>query len=139
VKLDPAPPESSPSASRDGAKHRGITYRVSQIPENYDGGSLHDALCTSFHLEQRTGVKIHSFAADVSSPSRRRVATVSFRSEPLRLSSHGPSEGHEEPIEWRLDLVHPTSRHTDSVLIDTHFKGFTPLSPLVRDEEHVIE
>jgi hypothetical protein len=138
VKSNPAPAESSTSALVYGAKHRCITYRVRNIPDNYDKDSLCDALCASLQLEQRTGVKIHSLATDISRP-RRRIATVSFHSEPLRLSSHSPSEGHEEPTEWKLDLFHPALTHTDSVWVDTHFKSFTPLSPFEKDEEHVIE
>jgi hypothetical protein len=138
VKLDPAPAESSTSAVVDSAKHRCITYRVRNIPDNYDEDSLCDALCASLQLEQRTGVKIHSLATDVSRPGRR-IATVSFHSEPLEFSSHNPSKGHEESTEWKLELFHPTLTHNDSVCVDTHFKSFTPLSPFDKDEEHVIE
>jgi hypothetical protein len=138
VKLDPAPAESSTPAPVDGAKRRYITYRVRNIPDNYDEDSLCDALCASLQLEQRTGVMVHSLATDVSRPGRR-IATVSFHSEPPKFSSHSPSKGHEELTEWKLELFHPTLTHTDSVLVDTHFKSFTPLSPFDKDEEHVIE
>jgi hypothetical protein len=138
VKSNPAPAESSTSTLVDGAKHRCITYRVRNIPDNYDKDSLCDALCASLQLEQRTGVKIHSLATDISRLGRR-IATVSFRSEPLRLSSHGPSEGRWEPTEWKLDLFHPALTHIDSVWVDTHFKSFTPLSPFEKDEEQAIE
>lgn len=135
MKPGTAPAESSTSALVDGAKRRCITYRVRNIPDNYDQDSLCDALCASLQLEQRTSVKVHSLATDTSRPGRR-IATVSFHSEPLKFSSHSPFEGHEE---WKLDLFHPTLTHTDSVWVDTHFKSFTPLSPFDKDEEHVIE
>ena len=137
MKSNLVPPECSTSALGYGTKRQVITYRLRNIPENYDDISLRDALCASLQLEQHTSVEIHSFATDVSMPMRR-IATVSFRGEPFPLTSHSPLEGREEPTQWNLDLVHPTSKQTDLVLIDTHFYGFTPLSPLVKDEEHVI-
>jgi hypothetical protein len=40
---------------------------------------------------------------------------------------------------WPVYIVHPLSKQTDTVHIDTHFSGFTPVSPLDNDEEHLIE
>jgi len=32
--------------------------------------------------------------------------------------------------EWQLELSHPSLGHVDKVSIDSHFIGFTPLSPI---------
>jgi hypothetical protein len=32
--------------------------------------------------------------------------------------------------EWQLELSHPSLGHVDKVFIDSHFIGFTPLSPI---------
>jgi hypothetical protein len=128
--------ESSKTTWRQPAKSQWTTYRVSQIPATYDSVSLHDALCVSLQLEQHVTLTIHSFA---SKGLQQRMSTITFSDTPSRLCSAGADDGRGNTTEWRVDIVHPSSTQTDTVCIDTHFTGFTPLSPLANDEEHLIE
>ena len=55
------------------------------------------------------------------------------------LFSAGATDARGKTTEWRVDIVLPLSTQIDTVCIDTHFTGFTPVSPLANDEEHLIE
>jgi hypothetical protein len=84
------PPRVTPDQSlhvMDSTYGSSTTYRVRQIPNTYDEDSFRDALHTSLELDQLAEPKIHSFATDVSSASRCRTSTISFRSRPASLSS----------------------------------------------------
>jgi hypothetical protein len=109
---------------------------VSRIPNTYDTISFHDALRVSLQLESHTTLTIHSFA---SNRSGQITATVTFSDTPSRLYSVGADDARGKTTEWRVDIVHPLSKQTDTLCIDTHFKGFTAVSPLDNDEEHLIE
>jgi hypothetical protein len=109
---------------------------VTGIPNTYDEASFHHALRIGLQLESHTTLKIHSFA---SNWSQQRIATITFGDTPSRPSSAGADDARGKTTEWRVNIVHPLSTQTDTVYIDTHFTGFTPLSPLHNDEEHLIE
>ena len=131
------PSESSKTTLRQSAKSQWTTYRVSQIPDTYDEDSFRDALRASLlQLEQDVTLTIHSFA---SKGSQQRVSTITFSDTPSGLCSARADEARGKTTEWRVDIVHPSSKQTDIVYIDTHFTGFTPISPLANDEEHLIE
>lgn len=70
---------------------------------------------------------------------QQRTATITFSDTPFRLYSTVADDARGKTIEWRLNIVHPLSTQTDTVCINTHFMGFTPVSPLENDEEHLIE
>jgi hypothetical protein len=109
---------------------------VSPIPNTYDATSFHDALRISLQLESHTTLTIHSFASDWS---QQRTATITFSDTPSGLYSVGVDDVCGKTTEWKVNIVHPLSKQTDTVCIDTHFTGFTPVSPLTNDEEHSIE
>lgn len=77
--------------------------------------------------------KVHSLAFDATyeNEPRFKVATVSFRVRPTALCSTSPTMD-----AWDFDLpsTPKDSIQPNSVRFDTHFKGFTPLSPADRDE-----
>jgi hypothetical protein len=120
----------TPQSSKSNAtKPHWTTYRVSRIPDFYSAETFHDALRASLQLEQRITLTVHSFASD---GSHQRTSTITFSDNPALLDSH-------DKAEWKVGLIRPSSTHTDMVFIDTHFIGFTPLSPLANEEEHMIE
>lgn len=79
---------------------------------------------------------VHSFSSD---GPLYRTATITFSDTPSTLYSAGADNVRGKRTEWTLDIVHPGSKQIDIVRIDIHFTGFTPLSPLDNDEEHLIE
>jgi hypothetical protein len=109
---------------------------VSQIPHFYDEDSFRNALLVSLQLEKHITLTIHSFA---SITPGLRTTTITFSDDPSWLYSATAEDARQKPTEWRVELVHQPSTQKDTVLIDTHFKGFTPVSPLANDEEHLIE
>jgi hypothetical protein len=118
------------------SKSQWTTYRVTEIPNTYDEASFHHALRISLQLESHTTLTIHSFA---SNWSQQRIATITFSNTPSRLSSAGADDTRGKTTGLGVNIVHPLSTQTDTVCIDTHFTGFTPVSPLYNDEEHLIE
>jgi nucleoside phosphorylase len=118
------------------AKSEGTTYRVSRIPDTYSADSFHDALRISLHLKPHTTLIIHSFASDWL---QRRTATITFSDTPSKLYSAGADNAGGKTTEWRVNIVHPLSIQSDTVCIDRHFTGFTPVSPLDNDVEHLVE
>ena len=128
-------PSRSSKSNVDSAKAQWTTYRVSGIPDTYDEGSFREALHASLQLNQHTALSIHSFA---SNRSQGRSATITFSNTPTRLRSTEADAG-SKTTEWPVDIVHPLSTQTDTICIDTHFRGFTPISPVANDEEHLIE
>lgn len=105
------------------------------IPDTYDEGSFREALRDSLQLEQHTTLTTHSFS---SNKLQQRVATITFSKTPASLCSAG-SDARSKTTEWVVDIVHPLSKQSDTICIDTHFRGFTPISPLANDKEHSIE
>lgn len=120
----------------DSSKSQWTTYRVSPIPNTYDATSFHNALRISLRLESHITLNIHSFASDWS---QQRTATITFSDTPSGLYSVGADNVCGKTTEWKVNIVHPLSTQTDTVCIDTHFRGFIPVSPLANDEEHLIE
>ena len=58
----------------------------------------------------------------------------------LSLKDARSGFGKKEALdEWRILLASPGSYRENAIYIDKNFSGFTPLSPLENDEEHVIE
>lgn len=132
-RTDPAKPL---KPTIESGKSKWTTYRVSPIPSTYDAVSFQTALCESLQLGPHTKPTIHSFA---SYRSHERTATITFSDLPLILSPASPAGTAGGKTEWLIDIVHPLSRQLDRVCIDVNFSGFTPLSPLVNDAEHIIE
>ncbi|KAE8440868.1 hypothetical protein EG329_006366 [Mollisiaceae sp. DMI_Dod_QoI] len=130
------PSESSKATLGQSAKSQWTTYRVSHIPATFDADSFHDALRDSLELEQHVKLTVHSFA---SKDPHQRISTITFSDTPSRLYSARAHEAHGKTTQWTVDIVHPSSTRTDTICIDTHFTGFTPVSPLANDEKHTID
>ena len=111
------------------------TYRVSRIPATYDADAFREAFAISLELEHHIKVVTHSFAAY---GQQYRTATITFSELPSRLYAGGANEAHSKS-EWRIIIVHPLSKRDDTICVDTHFRGFTPLSPTAKEKGHLIE
>ena len=90
-----------------------------------------------FQLDSK-GFKIHSIASDASDEvdPHWKTATITFRARPSLL------ETQESKVkQWTFDLSPSSNAIPEIGLIqfDTHFEGFTPLSPAENDNEHRIE
>ena len=93
-------------------------------------GSLFDVETAEF--------KIHSLAYDASHESRPnyKTATISFRTRPPQLAPALAESGN-----WSIDLEHDAAERYgfDRIDFDTHFEGFTPLSPAEKLDDQTIE
>jgi hypothetical protein len=105
--------------------HR-ITYRIRSIPASCSQEDFAILLARALALQDHNWLQIRSFSSDVALPgdSPIRTAVVSFGATPPILQK-----------EKRLTLK--TGEVT--LLCDTVFDGFTPLSPIELDEENAIE
>ena len=84
------------------------------------------------------GFKIHSLAYDASHESKPRykTATISFRTRPPQLGLALAESGG-----WSIDLECQAAEKYgfDRIYFDTHFEGFTPLSPAEKLDGQTIE
>lgn len=84
------------------------------------------------------GFKIHSLAYDASHESKPcyKTATISFHTRPPQLAlALAESDG------WSIDLEREAAEKYgfDRIYFDTHFEGFTPLSPAEKLDDQTIE
>ena len=129
--IDVTPP-SSPNKVTGSAKPDwdNTTFRVSRIPERFGLEHLSQVLVRIFGLTA-TDFSIHSLALDASDQADlpSKTATVSFRVVPALLRG-----SQEHANNWVFDL--PPTEAADCgycrIFFDTHFHGFTPLSPADR-------
>lgn len=105
--------------------HRTV-YRIRGIPVACTENDLGSLLGGALTLQDDEQLQIRSFSSDFSLPGdlSSRTAIVSFRTIPPNLRQ-----------ETRVTLE--TGKAT--LLFDTVFDGFTPLSPVELDEENSIE
>lgn len=112
-------------------------FRVTRIPAVIDALWLSNLTAHIFDVKP-DNLTIHSLALDESDATEPewRTATVSFQSRPTLLQ---PSK--ETPDEWWFDLPSASDVKAENsrICFDTHFKGFTPLSPVENDSKHTIE
>lgn len=97
------------------------TFRVRKIPEEFDKDRLLNTIVTLFDLGSPSEAKVHSLAF---SYEHDKVATVSFHNRPVALLKESLPQ---ESSSWSFVL--PESENGDQIWFDTHFRGFTPLSP----------
>jgi hypothetical protein len=90
------------------------TYRIRNIPENLDQTKLCQYLVHELGIRDND-IIIHSFALDATRKTDNPsfTATASFRTRPQGLSKNSNV--------WDFD--------NSNLSLDTHFLGFTPLSP----------
>lgn len=100
-------------------------YRVIGLPSSLNSAALIDVLSQILQIEA-SSIRIHSLAAEAveTSQAAANTATVSFRSRPSLLQL-----GIDK---WSFDLPSDIATTTlrSRICIDTHFCGFTPLSPV---------
>jgi hypothetical protein len=109
-------------------------YRARGIPYDYDRIRTIGALESILGLCNTGGLTLGSFAT--SPYCHERVATISFRKTPPCLRSGD---------EWRFNLSEfgneviraPLSSH--QIVIDSHFRDFTPLRTFESESDHLIE
>ena len=105
------------------------TFRVRNVPAQFDGARLQQVLANIVDLEEVGDVKVHSLSHDApDGDQQRKAATVSFRVRPAALA--------EPSNDWIFRLPDLDGR---SLFIDTHFKGFTPLSPRDNTINNIID
>ena len=95
------------------------TFRVRNIPQQFDRPRLSQTLTELLELEDTSWVKIHSFVSQGFEESHAKVATISFRRRPLALSL--------PTVEWQLQLGEDSNE--EKLFIDTRFNNFTLLAP----------
>lgn len=131
----PAPPQDNPGMAE--AAWDKMTFRVSRIPKSLDHLGLSKVLQSLFKVGN-DGFKIHSLASDASDETEPEwnTATIAFREIPEAIQSR---QGNAD--DWRFDIPPElvTSPESSCMYFDTHFDGFTPLSPADQDEKHTIE
>jgi hypothetical protein len=122
------------------------TFRVRSIPHNCKRSEIEKIIKTSLGLEHEgPDLKVYSVASNPYRNGQEKVATINFERVPSTLS------GGVGKDEWRFPLLgsvpqvfdgddgeNPPHRDTD-VVLDTHFKGFTPLRSFQNAPDHKIE
>jgi hypothetical protein len=119
------------------------TYRVRGIPSDYNRKRTRELLEAILKDDGTiVGVDVTSLAKH---PSRQtKVATVTFKQTPVRLSSYRD--------EWTFKVPEPESHQPASsdeeidaiakfsqITIDSHFKGITPLTSFNNSSDHKLE
>jgi hypothetical protein len=123
------------------------TFRVRGIPHSCKRRETEKIIKTALGLEdQGPGLRVSSLAFNPYRQAQEKVATVSFAEVPSSLSN-GTGKG-----EWKfpLPIFEPPQasgddddedipRRDEELVIDTHFKGFTPLRSFQNASDHKIE
>lgn len=102
-----------------------ITYRV-RLPSDHGRKELSETIQALFNIKAAE-FRIHSLSLDISEVAdlSRKVATVSFRNTPADLI---------DGQDWGFDLPTDSEEsYSARIYFDTHFKGFTPLTPAEND------
>ena len=113
-------------------------YRVRGIPNNYNGQKTKEILSSILGLSNiDKSLKLGSLATSPYRPEK--VATISFRETPLCLWKGD---------EWSFGLPDSGQPDTDDIddslpspqiVIDSHFRDFTPLRTFESELDHAIE
>ena len=126
--------ELSPSARPNWDK---TTYRISQIPGSLDSENVCSIIREIFKLGEED-FKLHSLASDVPDQDGKqwKTSTVSFWRRPLLLEG---SEGTADSWTFEIPSIGLSASNRACIHFDTHFNGFTPLSPEENDAKHRID
>lgn len=123
------------------------TFRVRGIPHSCKRRETEKIIKAALGLEdEEPGLKVYSLAFNPYREAQEKVATVSFAKVPSRLSNGAGKD------EWQfpLPIFEPLQvsdedddedipRRDAELVIDTHFKGFTPLRSFQKASDHKIE
>ena len=103
------------------------TFRVSRIPERLGLEDLSQVLVRMFDVTV-TNFSIHSLALDASDEADppSKTATVSFRAVPALLRG---SQDLADNWDFELPTIAAAKSEHCRISFDTHFNGFTTLSP----------
>lgn len=112
-------------------------FRISRIHNEVGIQSLSHTLMRLFEIED-SDFKIYSLASDATDEvePKWKSATISFRERPTLLQ---PSQSTSDEWIFPLPSVPIDLSMNGDLYFDTHFDGFTPLSPAEKDAEHTIE
>ena len=114
-----------------------MTFRVSRIPEIFDEKIFTHVIAQISDLDPND-FKIHSLVSDASDEADlpHKTATISFRMTPEILRTpQGFADGWDFELPQYLGAESGRSR----IHFDTHFEGFTPLSPADQATEPTID
>ena len=114
---------------RASTRQSRTTYRLRGIHESFDRVSLENALCIHFGIENNA-IILHSLAHDIGLSSRRKVATVTFKTVPDKLEVRGM---------WTEKIPLPGKQELYDIIFDTMFKGFTPLTAAELEKSTTME
>jgi hypothetical protein len=105
-----------------------ITYRLRGIPQNQDERGVEALIREALKLESDIDVKVCSLAESPYSKDWK-IATLNFSNTPNCLS---------DKDEWPFTLRrNDEENHTEyNLVMDTHFRGFTPLQS---DSDCIVE
>ena len=109
---------------------REIVYRVRRIPECYKGSGVLRLLSKALLIENEKSIRVWSLA---ESPYRsEKIATVTFDQIPATLTKSSI----RDKDEWHFEARESFDKANDVTkispiqmppILDTHFRGFTPL------------
>lgn len=109
------------------------SYRVRGIPRKYNRGSTEELLRLALDLDRTVELKVYSLGPSPYE-HKEKVATFAFRGESEILSG--------AKNEWAIHL-HDTcvdgSMENKTIIVDSHFEGFTPLNDVGDDHGNGIE
>jgi hypothetical protein len=96
------------------------TYRIRQVPFEFDASGLANALARALGLDSASSVQVCSLAVSCLpwEISLAKVATVVFSQAPEILKN--------DHTEWEVQTSIGNIKY--DLIIDEHFKGFTPLN-----------
>ena len=96
--------------------------------------------------DEGPGLKVYSLAFNPYRQEQEKVATISFAKVPSHLSNGAgkdewqfPLPTFESPQVSEEEEEDDTPRRETYIVIDTHFKGFTPLQSFQNASDHKIE
>jgi hypothetical protein len=123
------------------------TFRVRGIPHSCKRSGTEKIIKAALGLEDEgPGLKVYSLAFNPYRQSEEKVATISFVKVPSCLSNGAgkdewqfPLPTFEPPQVLDEDDDEDTPYRDAQLVIDTHFKGFTPLRSFQKTTDHRIE
>jgi hypothetical protein len=122
------------------------TFRVQGIPRNCNRSKTEEIIKAALGVEDEgAGLKVYSLALNPYRQAQQKVATISFTKVPSHLSNGAGKDVWEFPLQtFETSQVfdeddEDTPRRDAELVIDTHFRGFTPLRSFQKASDHKIE
>lgn len=123
------------------------TFRVRGIPHRCKRSETGEIIKAALGLEDEArGLKVCSIAFNCYRQARERVATISFARVPSTLSNDAGKDEWQFPVpRSEPPQVFDENEDEDApgrdaeLVIDTHFRGFTPLRSFQKAADHKIE